>query len=359
MAQEIRSASTAAAAAERALAAPMPWHVHAWSAAAAASAPALLLHGPAGIGERVFAIALAQAWLCEAPAAATRHACGTCPSCHLLAAGNHPDLRVIEPAALVAAAEEADDDPADGEEKARSDRKPSKEIRVDQLRALIDLAQITSHRGGARVVIIHPVDAMNVASSNALLKLLEEPPAGLRFVLVAHRLQRVSATVLSRCMRVALRAPGNDLAIEWLVAQGVDDAQQALAVSGGAPLLAQSNADPVRAATYRAWLRCISDPSIPAIAAARDTKDAGPPQVLAWMLQWTHDMARVKAGAEPRYHPQHAAVLAGLVATLPLRSISRLHRTLLLKQRWIRHPLNAQLALEALWLDYQQRALIR
>ncbi|MBC7780261.1 MAG: hypothetical protein H7125_09180 [Proteobacteria bacterium] len=79
-------------------------------------------------------------------------------------------------------------------------------------------------------------------------------------------------------------------------------------------------------------------------------------QVLAWMLQWTHDLARVKAGAAPRYHPRDAQTLHRLSTALTMRAITRLHRTLALKQRWIRHPLNAQLSIEALWLDYLEGA---
>jgi len=344
----------------------MSWHDQAWDIAVSAAAPSLLLHGPAGIGERAFAVALAEAWLCEKPDRNSRQPCTICPSCRLLAAGNHPDLRIIEPEAIaVSAASTAgsadgdDEDEAVADDKPRSDRKLSQEIRVVQLRQLVELAHLSSHRGGARVVIIHPVDAMNLAASNALLKLLEEPPDGMRFVLVAHRLRRVSATVLSRCMRVALTVPAPELAIEWLIGQGVQDATQALALAGGSPQVALANADPLRATIYRAWLQCVSEPSASAVAAARDTKDAGPAQVLAWLLQWTHDLALVKAGARPRYHPQQAAVLQRHSAALEMMAIARLHRTLLLKQRWIRHPLNPQLSLEALWHDYLQHSEIR
>src|SRR5690606_7869181 len=65
---------------------------------------AVLLHGPQGVGQFEFALALARSWLCEAqPAGAAHHvACGQCPSCHLIEAGSHPDLQVILPEALQA-----------------------------------------------------------------------------------------------------------------------------------------------------------------------------------------------------------------------------------------------------------------
>src|SRR5690606_8270679 len=70
---------------------------------------AVLLHGPEGVGQFEFALALARAWLCEAqpaPApgqlASFQPACGRCASCHLIEAGSHPDLMVVLPEALQA-----------------------------------------------------------------------------------------------------------------------------------------------------------------------------------------------------------------------------------------------------------------
>jgi DNA polymerase-3 subunit delta' len=336
---------------------PMPWHRAAFDAAAASATPSILVYGPSGIGERPFAMALAARWLCEASPDAAPRPCMRCASCRLVEAGNHPDLRIIEPESMAAEGEDADGDEGSSDEKGRG-RAPSQAILIGQLRPLHALAQISSHRGGARVVVIHPADAMNIAASNALLKLLEEPPQGMRFVLLARRLQQVSATVLSRCMRVPLPMPASGQAVQWLQAQGVQDAVAALALAGGAPQLALDNADPVRAALGRAWLRCVTASAearpVSALSAARDTKDIGAAQVLSWLVQWTHDLALVKAGAAPRYHPLQAAALQGLSATMSLRAITRLQRTLAQRQRWIRHPLNAQLTLEALWLDYLQ-----
>jgi DNA polymerase-3 subunit delta' len=155
-------------------------------------------------------------------------------------------------------------------------------------------------------------------------------------------------------MRIALPMPTATQAVPWLEAQGIEDAATVLALAGGAPQAALEAADPVRAALSKTWLRCVSEASTTALSAARDTKDVGAPQVLSWLVQWTHDLARVKAGSPPRYYPQQAATLQRLSATMTLRAITRLHRTLALRQRWIRHPLNPQLALESLWIDYLQ-----
>src|SRR5690606_2312407 len=60
------------------------------------------------------------------------------------------------------------------------------------------------HDGGWRVVIVDPVDDLNTAAANALLKNLEEPPARTVFLLVAHQPARLLPTIRSRCMKIAL-----------------------------------------------------------------------------------------------------------------------------------------------------------
>ena len=86
--------------------------------------------------------------------------------------------------------------------------KPSAEIRVDQIRELSDFLYLGSHRGRRRVAIVHPAESMNVHAANALLKGLEEPPAGAMFLLVAHHPARLLATIRSRCVVAAVPRPG-------------------------------------------------------------------------------------------------------------------------------------------------------
>jgi DNA polymerase III subunit delta' len=87
--------------------------------------------------------------LCESPLEQAS-ACGDCHSCRLLAAGNHPDLRVVVPDALAerrpASASEADETSASSGEPAASKTKPSREIKIDQVRELAVLFGVTAHR---------------------------------------------------------------------------------------------------------------------------------------------------------------------------------------------------------------------
>jgi len=213
---------------------------------------ALLLHGVRGIGKLALAERMAQRLLCES-ADRARRPCGACNACRWLLAGNHPDFRRLEPEALSkqeAAEEEGVEAPA------RRAKKPSTEIKVDQVRELADFLYVGSHRAGLRVALVHPAEDMNPNAANALLKGLEEPPASAMFLLVSHSPARLLPTVRSRCVAVPVPVPPPEAALKWLSGQGVKDAERWLAYAGGAPLRALEYA-----ADAETWERLIGSPA--------------------------------------------------------------------------------------------------
>lgn len=193
---------------------------------------ALLVHGARGTGKLALAERIAQMLLCEAPDA-VRRPCDSCDACRWFGAGNHPDLRRLEPEALAKNIPVEED-----ESSARRAKKPSTEIKVDQVRDLASFLNVGSHRGALRIVLAHPAEAMNPNTQNALLKALEEPPAGAIFLLVSHAPARLLPTVRSRCQSLPVGIPPRRVALDWLAGQGVKDAERWLAYAGGAPLRA-------------------------------------------------------------------------------------------------------------------------
>ena len=187
---------------------------------------ALLIHGARGVGKLALAEQLAQALLCEH---AARRPCGSCDACRWFTAGNHPDFRRLEPEILWK-------EQAEEEGTAERKKKPSLEIKIDQVRELAVFLNTKSHRGARRIALIHAAEDMNENAANALLKALEEPPGSAMFILVSHRPAQLLATVRSRCTGVGVPIPARKEALKWLEGQGIKEAGRWLAFAGGAPL---------------------------------------------------------------------------------------------------------------------------
>ena len=210
-----------------------PWNrpiLDSFAARAARLPHALLLHGPRGVGKLALAERMAQLLLCEGQT----KPCDACDACRWFRGGNHPDFRRLEPEALAKAPPPDMDDEAP----ARKTKQPSIEIKVDQVRELAGFLYVRSHRGGSRVALVHPAEDMNENASNALLKGLEEPPAGAIFILVSHRPAQLLPTIRSRCVAIPVPIPARETALEWLSSQKMNDPARWLAYAGGAPLRA-------------------------------------------------------------------------------------------------------------------------
>jgi len=261
-------------------------------------------------------------------------------------AGQHPDLQLVEPFAIE----------DDGNVKALD------AIPVDRIRALIDWALLTGHRGRAKVAVIVPAETLNAAAANALLKTLEEPPPETFLLLVSHQPGRLPATLRSRCRRMTVPLPDPELAAQWLAGQGIADPKTLLAQAGGAPLLALALADPAWQDERNVWLSALAKPkSLSAVALAtrieaapKDERKQRLAAAIDWLGAWTADLARVAAGGLPVRNPEFAAALgalAGAVAPIPL---FRYHRTVLRQRPLVAHPLQPRLVAEALLIGYRE-----
>ena len=194
---------------------------------------ALLFHGPKGVGKLALAERFAGLLLCERRGP-DGDPCGNCEGCRWVAAGSHPDIRFVEPESMSRyAAAEAEEGETGA---APATRKPSTEIKIDQVRGIESFLNTGSHRGGWRIALVHPAEEMNRHAADALLKALEEPAASAIFLLVSHRAARLPATIRSRCVAVPIGVPPPTDALAWLENQGAQDAARWLAYAGGAPL---------------------------------------------------------------------------------------------------------------------------
>jgi DNA polymerase-3 subunit delta' len=196
--------------------------------AAGRLAHAVLIHEARGTGGDALALWAAQLVLCTD---ARRAPCGVCRACRHAASSQHPDLAVLGPI------------------------EDSRQIRIDEVRALIADLALTSHQGGYKVAIVSPADALNRNAANALLKTLEEPTPHTLLILVATQPSKLPATILSRCQKIAIRAPARDEALAWLQGlRGPGEWGAVLDTLGDAPLWA-AEVDPNSVAEFTAETR--------------------------------------------------------------------------------------------------------
>ena len=317
-------------------------------------AHALLLAGPPGVGKWHFAQALAAHLLCEGrhPDAA---ACGICNSCAWLAAGSHPDFRLVQPEIS-----EGDSNAEDATDIAQPpSRNSTGQIRIGQIRALEDFVFLGSHRHGSRIVLLAPAEAMNIAAANALLKLLEEPPPGVYFILVSSQPRRLLPTVLSRCQRTDFGRPEKAGAQVWLEGQGISPAEELLDLAAGAPLTAVDWAAQGLLEPYRKAIAVLADRPVDPVAMAaqwgaivRGGNGLGLPELVDMVQKWLLDLALIKLAGSCRYHVAWRAQILRLAAEPQAASLLACYNDLLRIKAVVTHPLNSQLFLEDMAARY-------
>lgn len=305
----------------------------------------MLLRGAKGIGKFDLGLQFAQAILCATPQA-NGLACGTCSSCHWLAQDSHPDFRLVQPDAL-AGNEEA--------EEKESGKKASREISIDQIRALSDFTNLSTHCGGYRVVVIHPAEALNNNAANALLKTLEEPGSNLLFILVTHKPQQLLPTILSRCLSIVVPMPSRELSLAWLQQEGMQKPEFMLAQAGFAPLEAMNLAGDTVAESNQLLLEALKQSNrFDPLSLAEQLQRVAPAQIVHLLQQWCHDLASCKLAKKVRYFSDHAETIGKISEVIRLDELMQYQKELLAAKRHATHPLNAKLLFETLFLNYVQ-----
>ena len=294
---------------------------------------ALLLNGPRGVGKELMARRLAAALVCESDQTDERP-CGNCRSCELSQAGTHPDIHWVAP------------------------EEEGKAIKIDAIREMIGRSSLTTQARGLRVFVVSPADAMNRAAANALLKTLEEPVPSSVLVLVSSSLHRLPATILSRCQRIDIRPVEMAVASSWLKKWvDPDDAAIALALAGGAPLLAHRF---VRENRVEQVLGLLNDldalkmRKANPVAVASQWKDMGSELVLDGLRRILSDLFRSNSTNSTRMLPGKAGEnLQALMKNINLRKLFGFLDELNRLERQLGNNLNAQMLAEKLvtsWL---------
>lgn len=310
----------------------------------------LLLIGQKGLGKFDLAKQFVASLLCEAPQT-DGNSCGKCLPCNWFGQGNHPDFRLLQPDAL-----NDDVEAEDGKKKA------SQQITIDQVRGLDEFLNVGTHRGGLRIVVVYPAEAMNRNTANALLKTLEEPAASTLFILISSEPMRLLPTIRSRCQVMPIPLPNAQQAEKILADEGVVEAKRWLALAGGSPGLALELAASGQLAWLEILVRRLSagknvDPLALAAELDKAIKDSKGKLLLKNVVEavqkWLVDLTLAGNGLPVRYFLPQAATLSGLADMIPAVRLIHSYRDMISHRREAEQPLNARLFLEGLFLDYR------
>ena len=285
----------------------------------------LLLSAP-GLGAEQLANWMTALALCESSG---ERPCDACASCRLLRSDSHPDVHSVRL------------------------EQDAQQIKVDQVRELIDSLTLKSYRGGYKVGVIEGAEALNANGANAFLKTLEEPAPRTMLIMIARPNHRLPATIASRCLRLNLRPPSSEVAMEWLNAkssapQGWD---AALALAGGAPLLAlQLDAEGLSAidADMRQSIVELSEGSADITLLAERWVRSNPGVRITWLENWITQRVHAALGSATSHQTAEPVRLPAALLKPKIRGLFELLDAAREVRRLASTGMNQQLALEAL-----------
>lgn len=315
---------------------PYPWHLEQYqqlqSWHRSERLPhALLFKGEPGIGKMRLAESFLRYLLCTGE---QDFACGQCKACRLLEAGSHPNFKSLRL-----------------QEKAQ-------QIKVDQVREVVDFLNKTAQMPGAKVLLIEPSEAMNTSAANALLKSLEEPSGHALIILISHAPERLLPTIRSRCQQIALVKPSPENADTWLASFIKDDAKRKnlLALAAFNPLQALAFEDQnlfELQQTFTSQREAYAKGQGDVVSFAKVLDGSAIDSVFMLSQQMLQNLIKKALGGS-HYLPEHLATIAAIKRpTFVINAYGLLDAIATAQQDfWLSNP-NSLLQLEALELRWQ------
>jgi len=306
-----------------------------------AIAHAYLLIGPRHVGKGTLAINLAQALNCDDP----ELPCGQCRSCQRILEGKHADVTPIS-----------------------LDSKT--EIGIDDIRGLQRLANLPPYEGKCKVFIIDDAECLSTEAANSLLKILEEPPQRVVWLILAAEEEHLLPTIISRCQRLELKPVPSERVKEVLINSYNVDTNKAKLLTQlchgrlGWALSALANEDILEQRSKRiAKVDSLLTASLEQrFAYAQElasqfsqNRRAGAEIVEIW-LDWWRDLMLIKGGCqEAVINVDYEKALEEQARGLSLSEIEGFLAKLCLLQEEISKNVNPRLALEWLMLNLPRR----
>ncbi len=309
-----------------------PWHQKAWDKFSEARTRkhlphALLVTGAEGIGKRAFAEKLVQSLLCHQPI--DNQPCEQCNGCKTYSAGSNPDFMKIQV------------------------NEDKKQISVDQIRALTRFITLSRSFESYRVILLHPVEAMNANAANSLLKSLEEPAENTIIILLVTTLNQIIPTIKSRCQLLSLPKPSRQQALDWLQvnAPDLEDVQVRLDLSFGRPLvvLKAPGSDVNQVADFAKDILQILEETKSIAEVAKTWEKISHKDLIDWQVSWLQafikeELTGVKKNIDVNsLVEQHLSKIKMLIKVKPCWD---LYQQILEQQKYIHTSVNPLMFLE-------------
>lgn len=194
---------------------------------------ALLLHGASGLGIEQLVERVVELNHCSDPI--DHKACGQCQNCLLHQSHSHADFYLVEC--------------LDGKA----------QISIEQIRLLSKKIQGTGLVNQKRIVVIQSIELMTESATNALLKILEEPPSHVYFMLTTTKIQNIKPTIISRCFKVVITQPDLQKTQAWLNKKtGTQVDINQLSLLGGTPLNALNAINSGFSSQLNDYINCLN-----------------------------------------------------------------------------------------------------
>lgn len=320
---------------------------------------AYLFLGEDGIGKRRFALTLAQCLLCQTRDDTLLDACRECAGCRQMQAGTHPDFFLVAPPP------------------GKRDLSIELLVGTPEQRGRAGLCYELSLKpmaGSRKIAVIDQANLMNDASANALLKTLEEPPAGALIILIGTSAEGILPTIRSRCQQIRFAPLNTEDVRDLLLAQGqVSDADEATVIaelSQGSLSVAEQLLDPGIRNLREQLQRALASPrrfnaaqcakqvveTLDALSsdAAAQRRNAG--WIVAFVVEFLRCAVRQQSGIHgPGPETLVQSFLAEWSEPEPFEALAEMLERTLDCERQLRNAMSVPLCLEALFDALGQR----
>ncbi|MBI5485183.1 MAG: DNA polymerase III subunit delta' [Deltaproteobacteria bacterium] len=295
-------------------------------------AHAYLYEGNSGCGRKKTALALIQALFCRA---LPDDACGVCPSCRKITAGNHGDIHIIEPL------------------------QDKRDISIEQLRAMQRELSLRPYEAPRKVCMIEPAERMSVNAANSLLKTLEEPPGNALIILLTENAGMLLPTIRSRCQLMRFSHLSPEHVRTLLEKTGIDPGTASLLapMSGGSVQQALGLDNEALSARREVVLSALARLDINQIATVFDSSEElsgnrdETLELLDMMLSFFRDAVHLAAGSSEilnqNARPAIEAISRRRSLTRNLELLGNIHET----RRAVQRNANSKLALDHLFMN--------